>query len=87
MANGECICAAVSGLRREAAAHSAAPGRGGNVTPPQLVRVFLYMHYDECQRRLSSNTGKLLQLCLGGEVVKRVVLGQHDQELEMVTGM
>ena len=69
-ANGECICGRV---RR-------AEGALGH----RLQRVFLYTHFDEMHRRLSTNTGKLVQLCLGPDIVRRVVMGQYDQELAMV---
>ncbi len=71
MANGQCICSAIPQL-------ADSPGDA------KLARVFLYTHHDEMHRRLSTNTGKLLQLVLGHQRVKRVVLAQHAQELSMV---
>ena len=71
MANGQCICATL-------------PQLADSLVDGKLARVFLYTHHDEMHRRLSTNTGKLLQLVLGHHRVRRVVLGQHTQELSMV---
>ena len=63
MANGQCICASV-------------PRLAERLGDDELARVFLYTHYDEIHRRLSTNTGKLLQLVLGVEGVEQPLL-QH----------
>lgn len=71
MANGQCICNTV-------------PQLPDCLSGGHLARVFLYTHHDEMHRRISTNTGKLLQLVLGQQQVRRVVLAQHAQELAMV---
>lgn len=72
MANGSCFCDQVCAVGLAA------------LLPAGLAKVYLYTHHAEMHRRLATNTGKLLQLAFGEELVERVVQGQPEQEQAMV---